>query len=500
MTTDSNTAAQSASETTTTTKPAPAIKGTLEAVSAETVAALHANFQQGIQAVVDKALPADADAALKQVAFDYCIARAKMRLETTPKFLANEMGLGKAGIVELTERHIEQYDTVIGEMNSQKQWRVAQGSEESRARTKAELDKVFGTADRLYFNLKDESRSPVEPFVREYLEKLHYVDIDYKAGYATDTRKNKVKIGKILADNPPLLDGYREDFTRMSGNLMVVVSRKCEDLVRASFGRGWRSCRADPHAAASNGLNENEQGVLAVYLIRAGDPDILDPLGRINIKPYDLRTGSRHEFDTVYLGFNPIGLHHPGFIDAVNRFADDTFNAGKYGRFSLRDGCESYREMKTRHRLPDDAEAALKQLDIDYLKRADGKIIVPGDISLKDLGLSRLPDFTAVAAKGGMDVSGNKIVSLEGLPKDDLVFLTARNTLISAFNGAPKVTRNVFDYCNNPYLLSTDGAPQSAYYRYGNDANFGSSPKHKESTTCIGPLEQPALFPGFKRK
>lgn len=495
MTTDSATATQSVN-----TSYSPSIKGTLEAVSAQTVATLHANFQHSIQAVVDKALPADADADLKKVAFDYCIARAKMRMETTPKFLSNEMGLGRAGIIELTTRHNEQHDAVIGEMNSQKQWRVQQGTPESRERIKTELDKVFGDEERLYFNLKDESKSPVEPFVRAYLEKRHYVDIDYKAGYATDPRKNKVKIGKILADNPPLLDGYREDFTRMGGNLMVVVSRKCEDLVRASFGRGWRSCRADTHAAASNGLNENEQGVLAVYLIRASDPDILDPLGRINIKPYDQRTGSRHEFDTVYMGFNPIGLHHPGFIDAVNNFVDVTFNEGKYGKFGLRDGCEAYREMKTRHRLPQDAEAALMQLEVPYLKRADGKIIVPGDFSLKDLGLYRLPDFTAIAAKGGIDVSGNKIVSLEGLPREPLVFLTARSTLISAFNGAPAVTRNMFDYRNNPYLMSTDGAPKASYYCYGNDGDFHSSAKHKEGEVCVGPLDQPALFPGFRRK
>lgn len=495
MTTDSATATQSA-----TSSYSPAIKGTLEAVSAQTVAALHENFQHSVQAVVDKALPADADADLKQVAFDYCIARAKMRLETTPKFLANEMGLGRDGIVELTNRHNEQHNAVIDEMNSQKQWRVAQGTPESRERTTQELDKVFGSEERLYFNLKDDSKSPVEPFVRAYLEKHHYVDIDYKAGYATDPRKNKVKIGKILADNPPLLDSYREDFTRMGGNLMVVVSRKCEDLVRASFGRGWRSCRADTHAAASNGMIENEQGVLAVYLIRASDPDILDPLGRINIKPYDQRTGLRTEFETVYMGFNPIGLHHPGFIDAVNNFVDTTFNGEKYGRFSLREGCEAYREMKTRYRLPQDAEAALTQLDVPYLKRADGKIIVPGDINLKDLGLYRLPDFTAIAAKGGIDVSGNKIVTLEGLPREPLKFLIARSTLISAFNGAPTQATNVFDYRNNPYLISTDGAPSAASYRYGNDANFSSSPKHKEGDVCIGPIEQPDLFPGFKRK
>jgi len=268
----------------------------------------------------------------------------------------------------------------------------------------------------------------------------------------------------------------------------------------------------------SGSLSEINIGVVAAYLISDKDPDINNPLGRVNLKPYDgthqqtegatgwfkkLMAKKQEEAqdtdktDTIYMTFNPIGLHHPGFVDAVNRFADEHFNRGKAGKFQLRSGCESYQEFQQRTRLPEDTEEMLQAAGAHYKKNSDGSFTVKGDLSLKGLGISRLPDLTNVKVEGGIDISNNKLLSLEGLPQTPIKFLNASHNLLLCFAGCTPVIEGSFNYQDNAYLQTTLGKPQAAKYEYGNGRRDPG--RRDESTECIGPLEKPDNFPGFKR-
>ena len=85
---------------------------------------------------------------------------------------------------------------------------------------------------------------------------------------ATDNRKNRRKIGKILADQPGYLKAFVDDPARSTRKLMVVLTRHPYDVARGSFGRGWQSCRTDSYSVKSTGGAEAAAGVLAAYLVR----------------------------------------------------------------------------------------------------------------------------------------------------------------------------------------------------------------------------------------
>ena len=545
------------------------IHGELEQESQDAVQKLHERFTQRIQATVDAALPGCQDEELKKAAVAYCIALSRTRKETTPKQLAEKCAKGAEALKEETKTMLasltELEESLAKELKQRREQplqiepqvnpsfnfftRVLTGFQALFGRAAApapQPDPASGTTvtvanddapspapapasarpsspediksfldgqvNRLYFRLNDASKSPVQPFVEHFLESQGYTVTDYAEGYATDKRKNKLKIGKLLKDNAGLYEAYKEDSSRMSKNLMVVITRSFEDLARASYGRGWQSCRANAWSAVSYAVKEVNVGVMSAYLIREDDPDIHNPLGRVNLKPYDTApkdggdywsrpkptAEERRNMKTVYFTFNPIGLHHPGFVDAVNRFADAQFNADKYGKFRLRDDCESFREMQTRSRLPEDAEGALKAIGADYKKDNNGRITVNGDLNLSGLGLSRLPDLRDVTVTGGINVSNNKLLTLEGLPTAPVKFLDASSNLLVCFAGATPEVTGEFNYKDCCYLMTTLGAPKAGSYSFGN--GYRDSGNYMTSEKCVGPVEEPKRFPGFKRK
>ncbi|MDE1151846.1 MAG: hypothetical protein PW788_04840 [Micavibrio sp.] len=358
---------------------------------------------------------------------------------------------------------------------------------------------MWGEDQRIYFKLSDASTSPVLPFVEKYLTEKGYTVSDYAGGYARDQRKNTIKIGKLLKDEPALLQAYQEDPYRLnSGSLMVVLTRSYEDLARASYARGWQSCRADSYTAVRYGVAEIDLGVIAAYLVRGDDPEIHNPLGRINMKPYHRADNKGAKGDTIYMTFNPIGLHHPGFVDAVNNFAEEHLNGEKYGKFKLPAGCESYRELQERTRIPDDAESALKALGADYTKDKNGKLSVHGNLDMSNLGIAKLPDLRDVIVTGGIDVSHNKLLTLEGLPTAPIAHLDASYNLLTCFAGCTPEITGTFSYRDNAYLITTFGAPKAGSYSFGNGQRDSGNYAHAKE--CVGPLEQPQRFPGFKRK
>lgn len=507
------------------------LHGEITPESKETAAALHAKYEQQVTETVNAAVPEDADDALRSAARDYTIALSRTRKKGTPKQVAEKVQEGIAVLQAETKAMLADLDSleqalkeriprerkklkdpensVAAYVPRKSFWRRTQntikaafglgGGKPANVNTvsKDPVGDLFGDAERVYFRLSDFSASPVQPYVEELLHKQGFHVTDYAGGYAMDDRKNTRKIGKLLKDTPALLEAYNDDPFRTGKELMVVMTRSYEDLARGSFGRGWQSCRANPSTAVSYAVTEINVGVVAAYLIRPDDPDIHDPLGRVNIKPYDRRDAEGDAKDTVHFTFNPIGLHHPGFVDAVNRFVDKHFNGMKYGRFDLRRECESYMEMNTRSRLPEDGEAALKALGVKYKKKGD-RLLVDGDLKMSGLGISRLPDLTKVEVSGGIDVSNNKLLSLEGLPQTAPKWLRASNNLLVCFAGAPADVGTLFDYQDNPYLLTGHGAPKADEYRFGNGKRDSS--RYQSSKELVTPLEKPDLFPGFKRK
>lgn len=521
------------------------LHGELKEESVDAVAKMHEAFKARIKATVDAAMKENTDEKLRDAATAYCIAAARTRKEVTAKQLAPKLEAGADKLAAETTAMLAELTTLQEALakrlkNKRGDYDYQDDPEPSGdhpfrglLRGLQTLASKFGLAsppapqvpwptpapapaatgeeqpkadapqpvkvesDRIYYRLSDFSKSPVEPLVTEFLKEQGYTVTDYADGYATDARKNKCKIGKLLKDaNPGLYEAFCDDSTRMGKNLLVVITKSYEDLARASYGRGWQSCRANAHSAVDYAVKEINIGVMAAYLIRETDPDINDPLGRVNIKPYDSEGGFGKK--TAYFTFNPIGLHHPGFVNAVNRFVDEHLNRDTYGRFNLRNGCESYREFDSRTRLPVDAEEAFKQLGIRYKKEDDGKIHVKGDLKLANLGLSRLPDMRDVIVEGGIDVSSNKLMTLEGLPTAPVQWLNASSNLLGCFVGAPAEINGTFNYKDNCYLVTTYGAPKAEKYEFGNghqrSGRYGSSEK------CVGPVEEPERFPSFKRK
>ncbi|TNE28978.1 MAG: hypothetical protein EP349_07210 [Alphaproteobacteria bacterium] len=509
------------------------IHGEMTAIGKEAAEELHTRFKSEIAETVNGALPEGSDDALRKAATDYCIALVRTRQKMNQKTLKAAFEEGPEALQQKTKSLLSELDELAQELESQLEskrgssepdmsWFNAEEKKRAaRQKTavsegKAQLDELFEGGERLYFKLSDYSSSPLLPYVREHVEAKGYTIKDYAAGYAEDNRKNTVKIGKILKDNPTLLKTYTEDPYRTADNLMVVLTRSYEDLARASFARGWQSCRSGSYSAVSNAISEINIGVVAAYLISDKDPDINNPLGRVNLKPYDSdpqqsegatgwfqkliakkQEAGDDKTDTIYMTFNPIGLHHPGFVDAVNRFAEEHFNRGKVGKFSLRSGCESYQEFQNRTRLPEDTEEMLQAVGAHYKKNDDGSFTVKGDLSLRGLGISRLPDLTNVKVEGGIDISNNKLLSLEGLPQTPIKFLNASHNLLLCFAGCTPVIEGSFNYQDNAYLQTTLGKPQAAKYEYGNGRRDPG--RRATSTECIGPLEKPESFPGFKR-
>mgnify|MGYP006272787857 CR=1 FL=1 len=357
---------------------------------------------------------------------------------------------------------------------------------------------------RAYFRLHDRSISSVRPFVEAFLKTKGYEIIDYKGGYATnDDGKNKRRINKILKsfeDTPPgLCAAFRDDFTRVASDMLVVLTRDPVDIARGSYLRGWSSCRSSFSAAARDGIEEYEAGVFAAYLIKKDDPEIYDPLARIFFKPYEKRQGAQIQ-EVAYFGFTPIGMHHPGFAHAVNDFVDTVFNHGLVGEFCLNDKCEAFREYRRRTALPERPADVLKYLGIKHTVEKGKVALTDTRLDLSDMGLWRLPDLSDVQVAKGLqldiDVSDNKLVSLAGLPQKNVGDLHAgKGNLISSFHGCPENVQGVMRYDLAPYLLSPAGVPKAKYYRYGND-------RFRPPITSRwphNPIDDPESFQGFVR-
>ncbi len=282
-----------------------------------------------------------------------------------------------------------------------------------------EVEKLFASSDRIYLDLTQEAgrrpTSEAEKNITAYLAgykmvygpatdmmgdpiceyvpdparegQPKYKVTDYIQGYATDdSGKQQYKIGRLLKDQPQLLDAFNTDNMRMmyGGNLMIVISRKADDIATMSTGRNWSSCMSPGGEGTPFIPKEIENGSLVAYLVRKSDVNIERPLARVMIKPYfkmheqaasvGAMTSRMFQFNArasrvphVFMPkaqprevlFRPAqgyGLTSREFESAVVNFVDRELNIGKQGDYHLapgiyKDGMTAHVERKGRKML-----------------------------------------------------------------------------------------------------------------------------------------------------
>ena len=118
----------------------------------------------------------------------------------------------------------------------------------------------------------------------------------------------------------------------------------------------------------------------------------------------------------------------------------------------------------------DEAEQALKSWGVEYERKPDGSLFVPGRLNISFRDLTCLPDLTSVTVGGDFDCSNNKLTSLKGAPA--VVgggFYCHRNQLAS-LEGAPASVAGNFNCCSNR-LTSLKGGPVHVGERFICDDN-----------------------------
>jgi hypothetical protein len=153
-------------------------------------------------------------------------------------------------------------------------------------------------AYRIYLPLNG-SAEPIQAPERiaSKVESKGYRIEDYAAGIATDGRR-KIRIGRILQDDPELLQTFVNDPNRAGSKneeYLVCISRHPYDIASMSTGRGWQSCmQLTPMRNNDDETTDNshyvffdiKEGTLVAYLIKNNDKNINHPLGRLLIKPF----------------------------------------------------------------------------------------------------------------------------------------------------------------------------------------------------------------------
>lgn len=86
-------------------------------------------------------------------------------------------------------------------------------------------------------------------------------------------------------------------------------------------------------------------------------------------------------------------------------------------------------------------------------------MVIKGDVDLSDMGLTKLPDLSAVTVNGDFDCSCNRLTSLEGAPKSVGGYFYCYDNQLTTLDGAPRSVGGDF-YCSGNYLSDLMGVPQ----------------------------------------
>ncbi len=339
----------------------PKIKVDFDVLPVDAVRSLHERFMKGIEEKVVKALPEDApDYDVRKLLLkELLLATARKAIELRPETLTRLAKEGHEAIVKakrdadasLHSAQINEWSSYPSPGFSPEQEKKLHDAAAKRREDDA-VKQLFEGQDRLYLKIKQGIEAPksrVHQDIDIYLSLRGYKISDYVGGYATDAAgKQQFRIGKLLKDTK-FYQPFTEDASRTLGNLVVVVSRKAEDIARMSTGRAWGSCMG------SGGFNfkyvpkDIEKGTMIAYLISEKDPDIKNPLARILIKPFVEKKGTLgaltaaamkvfgvvRPMETIYVPDKTYGIHNEAFTAAVHKFVEDKLNASKEGKFVL---------------------------------------------------------------------------------------------------------------------------------------------------------------------
>lgn len=349
-------------------------------MAADAVAALHARYMARVTAVADAAVTAAAAPQLKGATVDFLLQLARLRVtdygpEKLTALVARAARLSNAARVFANERAAVTREVETRERKLSEAYGAADVSQEMLQECEAASrdDKIdsrialaFGETDRIYLSIgtgekkgreKVQAALAVMPPLRPG-QAPGYSISDWSAGYATDaTGKQTLRIGKLLREYAPdLLPAFEN---RTTDNLLVVISRKPEDVLRASTNRAWHSCAGAGGWGAYRKIPDSiRAGRLIAYLISARDPDIHDPLARMMIEPYERRTNRDSRADKIGRGvvnaFRRVAgrapvmpaarVWHPGknygirnadFAAVVARFVTTQLNPGADGYYRL---------------------------------------------------------------------------------------------------------------------------------------------------------------------
>src|SRR5436309_823171 len=69
------------------------------------------------------------------------------------------------------------------------------------------------------------------------------------------------------------------------------------------------------------------------------------------------------------------------------------------------------------HKGRSPGEQALIDWGVEYIKRKDGTLIVPGNLNVSNRDMAELPDLTNVVVEGNFSCLHNHLTSLKGAPK-----------------------------------------------------------------------------------
>jgi hypothetical protein len=139
-----------------------------------------------------------------------------------------------------------------------------------------------------------------------------------------------------------------DDSSRTRGNLLFVISRNTADIASMTTGRAWRSCLGSGGGNWEYVPKTIQAGSLIAYMISEKDPDILNPLARILIRPFHEEAEGQltsmaqktfgRDLQQIFVAGKTYGLSSDTFSAAVKQFAEEKLNRGKEGKFRLAEG------------------------------------------------------------------------------------------------------------------------------------------------------------------
>ncbi|GAB5388712.1 MAG: hypothetical protein Alpg2KO_16800 [Alphaproteobacteria bacterium] len=299
--------------------------------------------------------------------------------------------------------------------------------------------------------------------IKRVLDNMGFTDIDYIAGTCVDDRKQTRRIGRVLKD-----DHWKQQFAndpdRQGGNLVMVISRHPYDLIRMSTGRGWQSCMTRGGSYSDYLPKEVAEGSMVAYLISPNDPEILDPMSRVTVKPYRNAQGQ-----TIMRAGPTYGMGSGLFRQAVQSVLEREYNAGIYGDFrmpgNVYDDCMDITQRRRPDNLQDwSAEQLATYLGLEIAEE-EGRKIIRGDINLVGHDITQLPDLSDYELEGNLLVYGNRLTSLKGAPHKITGSCRALNNRITSLEGGPQWVGEDFNVSSNR-LADLTGGPAHVGQHY----------------------------------